>query len=131
MQRPALERACSSFAPFSDYDALYTAPDEELGRGASGVVRKAYRRSDGLGVAVKTMDLRALRMHGGDAFKIKSYVAAAAAIRALDYAATSGKAMAKPGKTKVAGIGKGIAAKIDEFPETGAIAKLEEYKNEV
>ncbi|KAH8061707.1 serine/threonine kinase [Aureococcus anophagefferens] len=59
MQRPALERACSSFAPFSDYDALYTAPDEELGRGASGVVRKAYRRSDGLGVAVKTMDLRA------------------------------------------------------------------------
>ncbi|KAK7253476.1 protein serine/threonine kinase [Aureococcus anophagefferens] len=71
MQRPALERACSSFAPFSDYDALYTAPDEELGRGASGVVRKAYRRSDGLGVAVKTMDLRALRMHGGDAFKIK------------------------------------------------------------
>ncbi|KAH8043485.1 serine/threonine kinase [Aureococcus anophagefferens] len=69
--RPALERACSSFAPFSDYDALYTAPDEELGRGASGVVRKAYRRSDGLGVAVKTMDLRALRMHGGDAFKIK------------------------------------------------------------
>ena len=55
----------------------------------------------------------------GDAFKIKSYVAAAAAIRALDYAATSGKAMAKPGKTKVAGIGKGIAAKIDEFWRRG------------
>lgn len=64
----------------------------------------------------------------GDAFKIKSYVAAAAAIRALDYAATSGKAMAKPGKTKVAGIGKGIAAKIDEFLETGTMERIVELE---
>ena len=85
MQRPALERACSSFAPFSDYDALYTAPDEELGRGASGVVRKAYRRSDGLGVAVKTMDLRALRMHGGDAFKIKKLRREVDVLRTLEH----------------------------------------------
>ena len=42
-----------SFAPFSAYDALYTRPKQEIGRGASGVVRRATRRSDGETVAVK------------------------------------------------------------------------------
>ncbi|EGB09698.1 hypothetical protein AURANDRAFT_12663, partial [Aureococcus anophagefferens] len=56
-----------------------------LGRGASGVVRKAYRRSDGLGVAVKTMDLRALRMHGGDAFKIKKLRREVDVLRTLEH----------------------------------------------
>ena len=42
-----------SFAPFSAYDALYTRPKQEIGRGASGVVRRATRRNDGETVAVK------------------------------------------------------------------------------
>ena len=36
--------------------------------------------------------------------------------------------MAKPGKTKVAGIGKGIAAKIDEFLETGTMERIVELE---
>ena len=67
----------------------------------------------------------------GDAFKIKSYIAAAGTIRELDRVVTSGKAMAKPGPTKVAGIGKGIAAKIDEFLETGTMERITELEGEV
>ena len=58
------------FEPLSQYDEQYTAPGDEVGRGASGVVRRATRRSDGLPVAVKTMDLRALRLAGGGGFSI-------------------------------------------------------------
>jgi DNA polymerase/3'-5' exonuclease PolX len=39
-----------------------------------------------------------------------------------------GESLAK-GETKVAGIGKSIAKKIDEFLETGIISRLEELKN--
>ena len=67
----------------------------------------------------------------GDAFKIKSYIAAAGTIRELDRVVTSGKAMAKPGPTKVAGIGKGIAAKIDEFLETGTMERIVELEKEM
>lgn len=55
----------SPFESLDAYDAAYTPMGEELGRGASGVVRRANRKSDGLGVAVKTIDLRALRVMGG------------------------------------------------------------------
>ena len=65
-----MERTCSSFESYSAYDALYTPPAEEVGRGASGIVRRARRRADGSDVAVKTMDLRALRVTGGDAFSV-------------------------------------------------------------
>ena len=58
------------FEPLNQYDEQYTAPGDEVGRGASGVVRRATRRSDGLPVAVKTMDLRALRLAGGGGFSI-------------------------------------------------------------
>ena len=59
-----------AFEPLAQYDSIYTAPGAEVGRGASGVVRRASRRSDGLPVAVKTMDLRALRLAGGGGFSI-------------------------------------------------------------
>eukprot|EP00629_Pelagomonadales_sp_RCC1024_P017380 CAMPEP_0119264738 /NCGR_PEP_ID=MMETSP1329-20130426/3749_1 /TAXON_ID=114041 /ORGANISM="Genus nov. species nov., Strain RCC1024" /LENGTH=328 /DNA_ID=CAMNT_0007264529 /DNA_START=251 /DNA_END=1233 /DNA_ORIENTATION=- len=58
------------FAPFSAYEALYTPATQEIGRGASGVVRRATRKSDGEPVAVKMMDLRALRLSGGDTFSL-------------------------------------------------------------
>ncbi|KAJ8613532.1 hypothetical protein CTAYLR_002147 [Chrysophaeum taylorii] len=58
------------FKPLEAYDAEFTPMGEELGRGASGVVRRATRKRDGLGVAVKTIDLRALRVLGGTGFSI-------------------------------------------------------------
>lgn len=64
MVEPAYELG-APFLPLEAYDAAFTTPHEELGRGASGVVRRAIRRSDGVGVAVKTIDLRALRVMGG------------------------------------------------------------------
>eukprot|EP00633_Aureoumbra_lagunensis_P000940 CAMPEP_0197292150 /NCGR_PEP_ID=MMETSP0890-20130614/21453_1 /TAXON_ID=44058 ORGANISM="Aureoumbra lagunensis, Strain CCMP1510" /NCGR_SAMPLE_ID=MMETSP0890 /ASSEMBLY_ACC=CAM_ASM_000533 /LENGTH=653 /DNA_ID=CAMNT_0042765819 /DNA_START=122 /DNA_END=2083 /DNA_ORIENTATION=- len=54
-----------NFEPLEAYDEKYTSPAEELGRGASGVVRRAERKSDGVGVAVKIIDVRALRMMNG------------------------------------------------------------------
>ena len=57
-----------------------------------------------------------------------AYRKAGGAIRALDYVVTSGKAMAKSGPTKVAGIGKGIAGLIDEYLESGTMALLEELR---
>jgi len=53
-------------------------------------------------------------------FKLRAYKNAAEIIRELDYEVTSGEELAK-GPHKVEGIGKGIAAKIDEFLQTGKI----------
>ncbi len=62
--------------------------------------------------------------HGSkDAFKIRAYRKAADTIRELDYEVTSGKEA-----MKLPGIGKGIAKKIDEFLQTGEIARLEELR---
>ena len=58
-----------------------------------------------------------------DAFKLRAYKSAAMEIRALDRAITSGKACAKAGPTKVKGVGKGLAEKIDEFLTTGTMAR--------
>lgn len=55
----------SPFQSMAAYDEAFSAMGEELGRGASGVVRRATRLADGLGVAVKQIDLRALRVMGG------------------------------------------------------------------
>jgi len=55
---------------------------------------------------------------------------AAAAIRALDYPVTSGKAISK-GKSKVEGVGDKCGILIDEFLQTGTMSKLEEKKAEV
>jgi len=60
-----------------------------------------------------------------DPFKIRAYKKAAKIIRELDFEVTSGEELAK-GPNKVEGIGKGIAKKIDEFLQTGEIARLEE-----
>jgi len=66
--------------------------------------------------------------HGSqDPFKIRAYRNAAEIIRELDFEVTSGQELAK-GPNKVEGIGKGIAKKIDEFLQTGEIARLEELR---
>ena len=63
--------------------------------------------------------------HGSkDPFKIRAYRKAAEIIRELDYEVTSGEEA-----KKLPGIGKGIAKKIDEFLQTGEIARLEELSN--
>jgi DNA polymerase/3'-5' exonuclease PolX len=63
--------------------------------------------------------------HGSqDPFKIRAYRKAAEIIRELDFEVTSGEEA-----KKLPGIGKGIAKKIDEFLQTGEIARLEELSN--
>eukprot|EP00924_Labyrinthula_sp_SR-Ha-C_P016705 maker-scaffold_6-snap-gene-12.6-mRNA-1 protein AED:0.01 eAED:0.01 QI:118/1/1/1/0.5/0.33/3/175/428 len=67
---------------------------------------------------------------GGSGFKIKALKLGAAAIRNLDFEITSGKTLTKK-KTKVPGIGKSIAATIDEYLETGKVAKIEELEKKL
>lgn len=63
--------------------------------------------------------------HGSqDPFKIRAYRKAAEIIRELDYEVTSGEEA-----KKLPGIGKGIAKKIDEFLQTGEIARLEKLSS--
>jgi DNA polymerase/3'-5' exonuclease PolX len=62
-----------------------------------------------------------------DDFKSKAYWKAAEAVDNIPYTIVDGASLAK-GETKVAGIGKSIAKKIDEFLETGLISRLEELK---
>ncbi len=63
--------------------------------------------------------------HGSqDPFKIRAYRKAAEIIRELDFEVTSGEEA-----KKLPGIGKGIAKKIDEFLQTGEIARLEELSS--
>jgi len=62
----------------------------------------------------------------GERMKGAAYKKVAKALAETTDEIASGKQAAK-----LPGIGKSSAAKIDEFLETGAIAKLEEYKNEV
>ena len=59
-----------------------------------------------------------------DDFKSKAYWKAAEAVDNIPYTIVDGESLAK-GETKVAGIGKSIAKKIDEFLETGIISRLE------
>lgn len=62
----------------------------------------------------------------GATMKAVAYKKVSAALAEHGDAITSGKQA-----TKLAGIGKSSAEKIDEFLATGSIAKLEEYKNDV
>ena len=62
-----------------------------------------------------------------DDFKSKAYWKAAEAVDNIPYTIVDGESLAK-GETKVPGIGKSIAKKIDEFLETGMISRLEELK---
>ena len=62
-----------------------------------------------------------------DDFKSKAYWKAAEAVDNIPYTIVDGESLAK-GETKVPGIGKSIAKKIDEFLETGLISRLEELK---
>uniref|UniRef100_A0A7S0ZET9 PARP-type domain-containing protein n=1 Tax=Timspurckia oligopyrenoides TaxID=708627 RepID=A0A7S0ZET9_9RHOD len=70
---------------------------------------------------------------GGYEFKVLpykgiAYKKAAQSLAELDFEVTSGHELSK-GKSKVPGIGKSLAEKIDEFLHTGSIAKLEEFRN--
>ena len=60
-------------------------------------------------------------------FKSKAYWKAAEAVDNIPYTIVDGESLAK-GETKVPGIGKSIARKIDEFLETGLISRLEDLK---
>ena len=62
-----------------------------------------------------------------DDFKSKAYWKAAEAVDNIPYTIVDGESLAK-GETKVPGIGKSIAKKIDEFLETGIISRLEDLK---
>lgn len=62
-----------------------------------------------------------------DDFKSKAYWKAAEAVDNIPYTIVDGESLAK-GETKVPGIGKSIARKIDEFLETGLISRLEDLK---
>ncbi len=62
-----------------------------------------------------------------DDFKSKAYWKAAEAVDNIPYTIVDGESLAK-GETKVPGIGKRIAKKIDEFLETGLISRLEDLK---
>ena len=62
-----------------------------------------------------------------DDFKSKAYWKAAEAADNIPYTIVDGESLAK-GETKVPGIGKSIAKKIDEFLETGIISRLEDLK---
>ena len=62
-----------------------------------------------------------------DDFKSKAYRKAAKAVDNIPYTIVDGESLAK-GETKVPGIGKSIAKKIDEFLETGIISRLEDLK---
>ena len=68
------------------------------------------------------------KANNGDAFKIRSYIAAAATIRSVAYKIESGKACAKPGPKKLKGVGKGIGDKIDEFLATGTMERITELE---
>jgi DNA polymerase/3'-5' exonuclease PolX len=84
----------------------------------------------GFGAARNAAIVNALRKLSDlekDNFKSKAYQKAAEAVDNISYPITDGASLAK-GETKVAGIGKSIAKKIDEFLETGMISRLEELK---
>ncbi|CAK4086348.1 unnamed protein product [Aphanomyces euteiches] len=68
-------------------------------------------------------DLAGFEFKRGDRFKGGSYSKVAKAIRDTGDVITSGKQA-----TKLKGVGKASAAKIDEFLETGKVEKLEEYR---
>jgi hypothetical protein len=84
--------------------------------------------NDALATCLDTL-VRLETRNNGDAFKIRAYKTAAMEIRALDRVVTSGKEAAKAGKTKVKGVGKGLGEKIDEFLQTGTMARIAELQN--
>merc|ERR1711971_166258 len=60
-------------------------------------------------------------------FRARAYFNASTAIRLLTFPVVNGTVLSKGG-TKVDGIGKGIADKINEFLQDGKIAKTDEYR---
>ena len=79
---------------------------------------------DNIALANAFDELGKLALKAGDGFKSRAYIGAADAIRELTYAVVDGQVLSK-GKTKVKGIGKGTADKIDEFLQDGKIAKTD------
>ena len=84
----------------------------------------------GFGAARNAAIVNALRKLSDlekDDFKSKAYWKAAEAVDNIPHTIVDGASLDK-GETKVAGIGKSIAKKIDEFLETGLISRLEDLK---
>lgn len=82
------------------------------------------------GLAAAFLELSSFEYKKGDGMKGTAYKKASKAIAECADAITSGKAVSS-GKGKLPGIGKSSGEKIQQYIDTGTIAKLEEYKNDV
>ena len=99
--------------------------DEFLETGKVGKLEKVGSTNEEIAWALEALASLEGEEHGSkDPFKIRAYRKAAEIIRELDYEVTSGEEA-----KKLPGIGKGIAKKIDEFLQTGEIARLEELSS--
>ena len=93
------------------------------------------RTGPNAGIMLMLDELAGFEFGIGETFTGQSYKKAAKTIQELDYAIESGaqtqgqKRGVKNVKEKVPNIGKGIAAKIDEYLATGTCAKLEAHRN--
>jgi len=74
-------------------------------------------------------EIGALLLKSPEKFKGRAFVKAADNLGDLDFEIKSGSALSK-GKDKVAGIGKGVAEKIDEFLDKGEIQALVELREQ-
>merc|ERR1711871_1609480 len=95
------------------------AKDEER-KAASGAAVECEANS---GIVTALSELSSAYYKTGNSNAGGTYRKAASAIRSLKFAVTSGKAISK-GKDKVDGIGAKCGELIDEFLETGEIAKI-------
>lgn len=84
----------------------------------------AYAGNEGIAIALR--DISGFYYKEGENFKGGVYSKAAKSIRELPSDVFAKDAKGKP--IKITGIGKGIQTLIDEFKETGQIAKLEELR---
>ena len=99
--------------------------DEFLETGKVGKLEKVGSTNEEIAWALEALASLEGEEHGSqDPFKIRAYRKAAEIIRELDFEVTSGEEA-----KKLPGIGKGIAKKIDEFLQTGEIARLEELSS--
>ena len=68
-----------------------------------------------------------MKLNGAAGFKLGAVRKAIVGMQSLDFKITDGVMLTKK-NTKVQGIGKSTAAKIDEFLETGMISKVEDLR---
>lgn len=77
--------------------------------------------------SLATAMLRAQSSNAKNRFKARAIEKAADALSKLDYEITSGAQVSSGSSNKVAGVGKGTAAYIDQFLEKGEILEIQKY----